>query len=242
MPTEGPAPGVSDASDLYSVPLDQFTAARDRLAEWLRSEGRGEEAAAVGKLRKPSVAAWALNRASRSNPELVERLVESHRQLRKATSMEGIQPASEARRQAVRALVDEAVGVLHADGRTVSSQTRERITSTLLAVATAPEGEAQLGEGRLIKELEPSGTGWGEMGLTPIPVDPRRGLLVAAERARTRAEVLQKQVGEAERRLEVAQEAVKEAKRRVKATRAQLQEASAEATLAEEAAKAEPPK
>ena len=241
MPNEGRAPGISDPADLYLLPLDQFTAARDHLAGWLRTEGRGEEAAEVTRLRKPSLVASALNRASRSNPGLVERLVESHRQLRRAGSMEAVQSASEARRQAVAALAEAAAGVIRADGRPVSSQTRERITSTLLAVATDPEGESMLEEGRLVHDLEPSGSGWGEMGLTPIPVDPRRALLVAAEGARSRADVVQKQVDEAERRLEVAEKAVEEARRRVQAARAELEEASAEADRAENAARGDAP-
>lgn len=237
MPTEEPVPEVADPADLYSLPLDQFTAARDLLARSLRSQDRGDEAETVGKLRKPSVAAWALNRAARSNPELVERLRESHRLLREAGSMEAMQSASEARRQSVSALVEAAVGELRADGRPDSPQTRDRISSTLLAVATDPEGEAQLEAGRLIQELEPSGAGWGEMGLPPIPVDPRQQALTAAEQARAKADRLERGAAEAERQLEIAERAVKEARRRAKSARALAQEASTEATLAEKAAR-----
>lgn len=235
MPTEDHVPEVADPADLYSLPLDQFTAARDLLARRLRSQDRGDEAETVGKLRKPSVAAWALNRASRNNPELVESLRESHRLLREAVSVEAMQPASEARRQAVSALVEAAVGELRADGRPDSPQARDRITSTLLAVATDAEGELELQEGRLIRELEPSGAGWGEMGLTPIPVDPRQDALAAAEQTRARADRLEKEAVAAERQLEIAERAVKEARRRAKAARDLFLEASAEATRAEEA-------
>ncbi|HEX6300453.1 MAG TPA: hypothetical protein VF148_08315 [Acidimicrobiia bacterium] len=235
MPTDGPVPEVTDQADLYSLPLDQFTAARDILARWLRSQDRGDEAATVGKLRKPSVAAWALNQASRGDPALVERLRESHRLLREANSVEELQSASEARRRAVSSLVEAAVDELHADGRPDSPQTRDRINSTLLALATDPVAEAQLEEGRLIQALEPSGAGWGEMGLTPIPVDPRQDALAAVEEARARANRLEKEAAEAERRLEIAERAVKEARRRAKTARAQFEEASSEAIRAEEA-------
>jgi hypothetical protein len=236
MPTDKPVPEVADPADLYSLPLDQFTAARDTLARWLRSQDRGDEAETVGKLRKPSVAAWALNRASRSNPDLVQRLRESHRLLREANSVEEMQSASETRRHAVSSLLEAAVGELRADGRPESPQTRDRINSTLLALATDSEGEAQLEEGRLVQELTPSGAGWGEMGLTPIPVDPRKGAQAAAEQARARAVRLEKEAAEAERRLEIAERAVKEARRRTKIARAQFEEASSEANRAEKAA------
>jgi hypothetical protein len=240
MPTEEPVPEVADPTDLYTLPLDQFTPARDLLARSLRSQDRGDEAQEVVKLRKPSVAAWALNRAARSNPELVQRLRESHRALREAGSMEAMKSASETRRRAVAALVAAAVSELRDDGRPDSPQTREKITSTLLAVATDPEGETQLEEGRLVRELEPSGTGWGEMGLTPIPVDPRRGAVAAAEQARSRADRLAKEAADAERQLEIAETAVKAARRRAKAARARSEEAAAEAARAEEAAREGP--
>lgn len=239
MPTDEPAPEVSEPDDLYSLPLDEFTVARDLLARWLRSQDRGDEAEAVGKLRKPSVVAWALNLASRSNPALVDRLLASHRQLREAGSMEAMQSASEERRQAVAALAEAAIGELRAQGRSDSAQTRDRIHETLLATATDTDAEGELKSGLLTKELEPSGAGWGQMGLSPIEVDPRQEALGAAQEARARADRLQKQAIEAERQLEIAETAVKEARRRAKTLRAQSEQASSEAGRAENAAREE---
>jgi hypothetical protein len=141
------------------------------------------------------------------------------------------------RRHAVSALVEAAVGELRADARPDSLQTRDRINSTLLAVATDPDGEAQLEAGCLVKELEPSGTGWGEMGLTPIPVDPRQSVLAEAKQARARADRLEKESVDAERRLEIAERAFKDARQRAKAARAQSDQATAEADRAETAAR-----
>lgn len=242
MPTEEPVPEVTEEADLYSLPLEQFTAARDGLAEAMRAEERNDEAEKVRKLRKPSVAAWALNRASRRNPDLVQSLLESHRLLRESRSVVDMQAASEARRHYISVLVEAAVGELRADGRPDSLQTRDRINSTLLAVATDPDGEAQLADGRLVRELEPSGTGWGEMGLTPVQVDPRQGALAAAEQARERADRLEKEAVGAERRLEIAERAVKEARQKAKAARALSEQASTEAAQAEEAALEDPPR
>ena len=240
MPTDVPAPDVTDPADLYSLPLDRFTASRDLLTRWLRSQGRDDEATTVARLRKPSLAAWALNRASLSNPDLVEHLRESHRQLRAAETTRAMSSASEMRGRAVSALVEAAVSELRAAGRPVTSQTRDRITSTVLAVATDSEGEAALEEGRLIRDLEPSGTGWGEMGLTPAPAEPRRDAVVAAERARAQADRLSREAAEAERRLEIAERAVEEARRRAVAARTLAEEASREAIEAEEEVDANP--
>lgn len=227
---------VSDAGELYSLPQEQFTAARDLLAHSLRSDGRNEEANDVSRLRKPSVVAWALNRTARSHPGLVERLRESHRLLREATSMEAVRSASEERQAAISALVEVSMGELTADGRTVSPQTRDRINATLLAVATDPDGEARLAAGELVKELEPSGVGWDAMGLAPIPVDPRKEALAVANRARARADRTEREVKEAERRLEAAERAVDEARRKLETARERYEQANKEAKVAAKAA------
>jgi hypothetical protein len=234
--TDEPVPEITEPDDLYSLPLDQFTRSRDLLARWLRSEDRGDEAEEVGKLRKPSVAALALNLASRNKPELVDRLMESHRMLRKADSMNDLQSATERRRQAVSALTEAAMGELRAQGRPDSAQTRERISETLLATATDADAEARLAAGTLTKELEPTGSGWGQMGLPPIEVDPRQEAVTAAEQARARADRLAKDTADAERQLEIAEKSVKDARRRAKQLRAESEEASAEADRAEKAA------
>src|SRR5437868_2942872 len=46
---------------LYQVPLDEFTAARDALAARLKAAGDAPGAAAIKRLRKPSLPAWAAN-------------------------------------------------------------------------------------------------------------------------------------------------------------------------------------
>lgn len=237
MPNDETESDVAQPGDLYALPLDAFTAARDRLAAGLRSEGRSEEAETVGKLRKPSVVAWALNRAVRNSPELVEQLLDSHRRLRESESMALLGVASESRRQALAALVEVAVAQLAADGKGVSAQTRDRINRTLMAVATDPQGEADLEAGVLVRELEPSGSGWGEIGLAATPpAGSRRREAVAADKARERAERLEREATDAERRLAQAQQALTEAKRRAKEARAQADKAAEEARVAEEIA------
>jgi predicted ribosome quality control (RQC) complex YloA/Tae2 family protein len=217
-------------SDLYTLPLDQFTAARDELAQRLRSEGDAEGAKRVGKLRKPSVAAWALNRAARYNPELVSRLLDSHQRLRQAASRQEVEEASETRRQAVAILTDAAMTELDKG----SLQTRDRINRTLLAVATDAQGETDLAAGTLVRELEPSGGGWGEMELPPVPEpDPAEQTVLVAEQARELARKLEAEAEDTESQVEAAKEALAEARRRAKQARAAADKATAEARQAE---------
>ena len=216
--------------DLYILPLDQFTAARDELAHRLRSDGDPEEAKKVAKLRKPSVAAWALNRAARSNPELVGRLVDSHKMLRQAGSRQAVEEASVSRRQAVAALTDAAMTELGGG----SLQTRDRINRTLLAVATDSQGEADLAAGTLVRELEPSGGGWGEIELPPLPEpDPAEQAAAAAEWAREQARKLESEAVDAESQVETAKQALAEARRRAKQARSAADKAAEEARQAE---------
>src|SRR4051812_39551314 len=70
--------------DLYGLPLEEFTPARDALAKELKAAGRKDEAAEVKSLRKPSLAAWALNRAAREHADAIERLRAAGADLRAA--------------------------------------------------------------------------------------------------------------------------------------------------------------
>ena len=74
----------TELEQLFGLPLDQFTAARNELASRLKSAGQTDAAERVRELRKPSVPAWAVNQLARREPEAVGRLVESGERLRKA--------------------------------------------------------------------------------------------------------------------------------------------------------------
>src|SRR5207302_8969968 len=72
--------------DLYGLPLDRFVAERTALAKALRKEGHRSEAAEAATLRKPSVAAWAVNQLVRTQPRLVAELYEAGDALAKTQS------------------------------------------------------------------------------------------------------------------------------------------------------------
>ena len=70
--------------DLYGLPVEEFTKARDELAKELRTAGKKEAADEVKSLRKPSVSAWAVNQAVRRSPPEAKALVKAGDELRKA--------------------------------------------------------------------------------------------------------------------------------------------------------------
>ena len=101
--------------DLYGLPLDEFTPARDALAKELRQAGRRDAADEVKALRKPSVSAWAVNQAARRRPQDVKALVKAGDELRKAQRQAvsgraagGLREATAAHRRLVEELTDTA--------------------------------------------------------------------------------------------------------------------------------------
>lgn len=56
---------MTDAHDLYGLPIELFVSERQAVAKELRRQGLRDEAARITGLRKPSVAAWAVNQLVR---------------------------------------------------------------------------------------------------------------------------------------------------------------------------------
>jgi hypothetical protein len=75
---------VARADELYGLPLDQFTAARDRLAKSLREAGDPDAAAQVKALRKPNTTVWATNQLVRRFPRKMEAFFKASDRLRAA--------------------------------------------------------------------------------------------------------------------------------------------------------------
>jgi len=149
--------------DLYGLALEEFTPARDALAKELKAAGRKDEAAEVKSLRKPSVAAWALNRAARDHPDAVERLRAAGADLR-AAQEEALSGDAGRLREAGRALADEVARVaglaaeaLRGADRPASAAQQEKIVATLRTAAVDDEAGDALARGVLVEELESTG-------------------------------------------------------------------------------------
>src|SRR2546423_12789585 len=67
-----------DVERLYGMPLDGFLPARAELVKRLRGDGRREAAQAAGRLRKPTVAAWAVDRLARDRQDAIEELFDAN--------------------------------------------------------------------------------------------------------------------------------------------------------------------
>lgn len=158
---------VVDADELYGLPLDQFVPERGALAKALRSEGRGDESAEVAGLRKPSVAAWAVNQLVRTQGRAVAELWAAGDALRAAHTDavaggrdgSSLRAASESERAVVDALVSAARGLLTSEGHELSATIVERVSETLHAAARDDRARGAVRAGRLERELRQLGFG-----------------------------------------------------------------------------------
>lgn len=188
-----------EAGALFELVPEEFTAARDRLARELNKQGDSGAAAAVKALKRPSVAAHALNLVARRHGYLVQRLLDADERLRTATSRTAMEEAKGDRQQAIAAIGSQAAALLGEQDRPVTAQVKERITQTLLAVGTDDQTRDQLGAGTLLKEASPGGFG----GPVPVFQDEPVGGTQDTERAGLRR--IEKLRGEAEARRAEAQ-------------------------------------
>lgn len=175
---EGKAVGQA-ADELYGLPLSEFTRARDERAKELRKKGDREAADAVKALRKPTVAAWALNQLTRTRGKELDRLLAAGKELQAAQEellAGGGRPAFQRAAAKERELVAELAGE-------AEPGLAEKIAATLHAAALDPEVADELRAGRLVREREAIG-GFGEAAAATPSAPARRGRRAPAETAR----------------------------------------------------------
>jgi hypothetical protein len=240
------AKAPDDAIDrLYGLPLDAFVAERDALAKELRAAGQRDEAAAVKKLAKPTVAAWAVNQALRTQTKAASELWKAGDALAAAQdailagkgSGADLRAAAERERAAVEPLVDAARGLLTASGGDLSETTIERVRQTLHAGAIDPEAREEVASGRATRERAPQGLFGGEATVaTPAPAPASRARkaepaakpkrdAAAAKREREQAARERKEAAARERARKAAEQRVAKAEKAV-ATAAERVEAA----------------
>jgi hypothetical protein len=222
---------ASRLDELYREPPDRFVAARDELAKELRAAGEAPEAARVKKLRRPTVAAWIVNRAALEAPEEMAELAAASRALEEAQAkaVEGTDEGAAAwraaaarERDAIAAVVDVAQRLARDAGHAPGARAMELVEGTLRAAGGDPELRDRVVAGRL--EREQAAATLGALG-TAAPPKRRRAPAKRREAANARRELerLERALADAERRTEeleaqvaYAEKAVREAKARLK--------------------------
>jgi hypothetical protein len=182
---------VDDPDDLYGLPLDAFVPERDALAKRLRADGRREEAGEVKALRKPSVAAWAVNQAVRTQPKAARELWDAGDALIGAQEdllagrgdARALRAAVDRERSALGELAGAARGLLTSEGRDLGDTTIERVRETLHAAAIDPAAREDVAPGRVTRELAHAGLGGIEAAMPAAPATPATPATPARGRA-----------------------------------------------------------
>lgn len=237
---------------LYTLPLDEFTTARNDLVQRLKRAGQKDAAAEVQSLRKPTVPVWAINQIAREHRKDVKALIDASDELRAAQQRalsggesDQLRAATSAEREALRALTDHTQPLL---GRDAPAATLERVSSTLRTAALDPQARELLVSGRLSDELQSAGFGAFEGMSVPVQRRPRPRKKAAAARPsaaerrrqervsklRERLAKLRQEATEAEREAKHAQAAAERAQARSDRAAAAAEKARAELEAAEE--------
>ncbi|ULP40288.1 hypothetical protein [Mycobacterium lentiflavum] len=156
---------------LYSGQPSAFTAQRAELSAAARR--RGDEAAAkrISASRKPTTAAWVVNRLAIGDKDVTRRLADLGDRLRAAhAAMDGhrIRELTGEQHRLIQDLVRKAFDTA---GISPSAAVREDVTSTLQAAIADPEVMARLG--RLDRPEQWSGFGAYGDAAEPGPAKPR---------------------------------------------------------------------
>lgn len=130
--------------ELVAVPRARFVAERTARAKALRADGRRDEAAAVSKLRKPSVVTWAVNAAARDAPDAAAALVEAVRRMQQPGDID-VRAAAREVDARLDDLVEAGAAALGREGERVDPDRRASLRSALRAAALATDAEAFVG-------------------------------------------------------------------------------------------------
>jgi hypothetical protein len=249
---------ASDELDsLFAAPPTEFIAERKRIAAALKSAGRRDDAKAIEKIPRPSLALWTVNQIARRDPALVRRLVAITDRLRDASPAAYAGAAAE-HRQALAELRRKAAEILADAGHEAGLHLVQRVIANLRAAAGGGEQRAALEQGRLTHDVEEQGVAslFGTAGADgdapsppghpPRPTEPasKAAPAKAAAAARVEERARAKEIAAAEREVKRLREAETEAHKdvdRAERAVAAAQEAlaDAEARLAEERTAAE---
>ncbi|PVE73092.1 transposase [Microbacterium testaceum] len=240
------------AAELLSLPPARFTATRNE-----RAASGGALGRRIAKLRKPTVAAWAVNLLVRDGQlgeavELSRALHEAQDDLDAAE----LSRLGRQRRQLVAALARRAAELAAEAGTPLSASVADAVQKTVNAAIVDERAAAAILTGRLTAAVDLADLDAGSFGdavagsvpdIVPAPAAARDDLAArrarkAAERAlreaeRTRADA-ERELTASDRRLATARERSDRAGERVDGLRAELSKAEHDLAAAEEAVRA----
>jgi hypothetical protein len=163
---------------LFALDPSEFIVARDAAARELRAAGRGDDAAQVKALKRPTVAAWALNQVVRAQPDAIDEFLALSAELRveQETALTGdatkFRRLLDRRRELERLLVNAAVDLL-AESSGNAEQSRGELTGTLGAAAVDDDVADAVRRGRL-ERVVAAPSGFDLIAGLDLPAAPAR--------------------------------------------------------------------
>ena len=162
---------ADELDQLYEAKPEEFTALRTELGAAAKKRGDAETAKAVSGARKPTTAAWVVNRIAIRDPDTRTRLAGLGERLKDAHSAMAGEKIRELTREQRRLVDDVARAAFEeAELSAPSAALRDDVTGTLQAAIADPDVAARLG--RLTKAEQWSG--FGEFGDTAMVFTPTR--------------------------------------------------------------------
>ena len=160
-----------ELDELYEVKPEEFTALRTKLAAAAKQRGDADTAKQISAARKPTTAAWVVNRLALRDQDTRTRLAGLGERLRDAhTAMDGDRIRALSAEQ--RRLVDDVARAAFEEAELAdpSAALGDDVTGTLQAAVADPDVASRLG--RLTKAERWSG--FGEFGDTAMVFTPTR--------------------------------------------------------------------
>ena len=170
---------ADELDELYEVKPEEFTARRTELAAAAKQRGEPDTAKQVSAARKPTTAAWVVNRLALRDQDVRTRLAGLGERLRDAhTAMDGDRIRELSAEQ--RRLVDDVARAAFEEAELAdpSAALRDDVIGTLQAAVADPDVASRLG--RLTKAERWSG--FGEFGDTAMVFTPTRKTTNAREK------------------------------------------------------------
>ena len=164
----------SAADELYSLEPGAFTSRRSELVAQAKADGDRELASLLGSLRRPTVAAWLVNRLA-AGGELGDLfgLGEAMRTAQAGLQGELLKELSAQRHLLVATLVGRAVAGAPGGRDAVSEAARREVEATLVAAVADAAAADAVSSGRLTRAL--SYTGFGDVDLDAATALPAGG-------------------------------------------------------------------
>ena len=170
---------ADELDELYEVKQEEFTALRTKLAAAAKHRGDADTAKQISAARKPTTAAWVVNRLALRDKDVRTRLAGLGERLKDAhAAMDGDRIRALSAEQ--RRLVDDVARAAFEEAELAapSAALRDDVVGTLQAAIADPDVASRLG--RLTKAEQWSG--FGEFGDTAMVFTSSRKTVAAREK------------------------------------------------------------